>query len=107
MDGQESPLAGRSDLETTRQKIVRRIWRHSDPGKGGSFPQGGKHCELEGCGRGRVSGRARGSDKFNTTSDRRRRWTACEEIFFSFEGCHKSLDPLGLWIWKNVGTSSR
>ena len=72
MNGQESLLAGRSDLKTTRQQIVRQTGRRSDPGKGGSFPQGGEHCELEGCGRGRMeAGRHVGRISFNTTSGRR------------------------------------
>ena len=80
MNGQESLLAGSSDLKPTRQKITRRTRRRSDPGKGGSFPQGGEHYWLEGCGRDRMEdGKARGSAKFHynfrptTTTDSVRR----------------------------------
>jgi hypothetical protein len=72
MNGQESSLAGSSDLKTTRQEIAMRSWGRSDPGKGGSFPQGGEHRELEGCGRGRREvGEHVGRMRLNATSDRR------------------------------------
>ena len=65
MNGQEPPLASRSDLRGTRQWAIGRQLERSHSGKGGGFPQGGKHRELEGCGRGRMEdGKARGSDEF-------------------------------------------
>ena len=97
MNGQESLLAGRSNLKTTRQQIVRRARILSDPGKGGSFPQGGEHCGLEGCGRDRMEdGKARGSDNSIQNNFRpTMTMDSARREFFSFEGCHKSLDLLG------------
>ena len=52
-------------------------------------------------------GKARGPDKFHYNFRPTMTMDSVRRGYFSFEGCRESLDPLGLWIWKNIGTSSR
>jgi len=52
-------------------------------------------------------GKARGSDKFHYNFRPTMTMDSVRRVFFSFEGCRESLDPLGLWVWKKIGTSSR
>ena len=54
-----------------------------------------------------TDGEARGSDKFNHNFRPTMTMDSVRRVFFSFEGCRESLNLLGLWIWKKIGTSSR
>jgi len=94
MNGQEPLLAGRSNLGATRQQIIKCTRRHSDPGKGGSFPQGGEHFGMRDAEEtGWRMGKHVGQNNFRPDDD----GGQLASRIFILEGCHKSLEPL--WVY--------